>query len=992
MFLRYSKLFSLAFFVQLGIVPAVIAQKMTDVQLKPVRNAPYIAYFNKDTIAVVLGSTYRYTVDTPEDKGLVSTNATVAELVAEAGSLLGNGGDYTVTDKGGVLKTEGVVTDGDHLVAVGHQSKTAKIYQITEKHLALTGRLMLERSQVTANVKTKLTLMYSAGQRTPDATVKIIVPIGVNADMDNTTVDIIGRGTVKLKDLSTQSIGRTGTQYSYTKVGIAAISNTPQGQVITLSHLDLRPDNGADVVLTFNNVEFKNIGDEVFKASYTTTQPEQLTSSGNSTDIAVLHSVNTITDFTRMLDDGNQYHESADNYTSARFKWTAPVSLKAQLMQSADEGKSWQPAKLASVNSSAATVKGLQPNQLYAFKLVTTSGLNKGVSNVAWYYSGKMDIKNFGVETSGTDDNTDKINLAIDYLNQLGGGVLRFSKGTYSVRTVHLKSNVYLYVDKDATIQALKGNDQPETTWFCDKKYRSGLSPTDFGPYADPENYMTKQDVGHQYFHNAMFFGERLQNIKIIGNGRITGNSNLVNGDKVMSNPYDNRADKMFALKQCHNVEIGGILKKEDLWYDADKDEPFYIGKNGSRQPTDNMLNIDRAGHFVLLATGTDEINMHDDYMGRQYVSNSRDIFDFMGCRDVNVTNIYSKTSSDDIIKLGSDCSLGFTRPARNYKVRNIIGDTNCNLLQIGSETADDITDVYVDNIYILGANKAGFSISANDGAHIKNVQLNSGYTGPIHSRSKMYRATTPFFISISNRGRVIGADAGKYAFTEDGKKHNELLVKNVDIGQVEDIKLNGVDVYEVYSGSSYSGKRWKPYDGTQKKASPIIAGYKLPDAADVEGRLDFKLPNGKHTGYIKNITLNDINVLVKGGNPLTDTTASPGELGVGKYNVGDLKIQPSYALWARHVMGLKVENCTFNYEKRDSRYPIFLDDVIGADLSALKLVRPQDNHVIIALKNSRGINVSNIVYFNDTFNSDAKTLRNYTNQGNKGTIDIAVK
>ena len=31
-----------------------------------------------------------------------------------------------------------------------------------------------------------------------------------------------------------------------------------------------------------------------------------------------------------------------------------------------------------------------------------------------------------------------------------------------------------------------------------------------------------------------MFFGERLDNVKIIGNGHITGNGNLVTGDNVM--------------------------------------------------------------------------------------------------------------------------------------------------------------------------------------------------------------------------------------------------------------------------------------------------------------------------------------------------------------------------------------------------------------------------------------------------------------------------
>ncbi|MDN8834130.1 hypothetical protein Q0L96_14170, partial [Staphylococcus aureus] len=85
------------------------------------------------------------------------------------------------------------------------------------------------------------------------------------------------------------------------------------------------------------------------------------------------------------------------------------------------------------------------------------------------------------------------------------GGTLVFNAGTYLVKTVQLKSNVYLYLEQGAVIKAIKGADAPETTWFSDQKYRSGLSPTDTGPYADPENYMTKQDVGHHYFRNSMF-------------------------------------------------------------------------------------------------------------------------------------------------------------------------------------------------------------------------------------------------------------------------------------------------------------------------------------------------------------------------------------------------------------------------------------------------------------------------------------------------------
>ncbi|HWJ28727.1 MAG TPA: hypothetical protein VNS32_19440, partial [Flavisolibacter sp.] len=330
--------------------------------------------------------------------------------------------------------------------------------------------------------------------------------------------------------------------------------------------------------------------------------------------------------------------------------------------------------------------------------------------------------------------------------------------------------------------------------------------------------------------------------------------------------------------------------------------------------------------------------------------------------------NIYCKISSDDIVKPGSDCSLGFTRPAKKFRVRNIIGDTNCNLFQIGSETADDIMDACVDNIYVLGANKAGFSISTNDGAHVKDIHLNCGHTGKLHSRSKMLRTTTPFFISISNRGRILGANVSRFKFDENGVQHDELLVTNVNIGEVENIILNGVDVTEVYSGSSFGDaqNRWKPYDGKQKKATPIVAGYALPDPSVVEGGLNFKLPNGKYTSYVRNIEFNDINVLVKGGNPITDTAAAPPELGVGQYNVTNLKVQPSYGLWVRHVQGLTVKNSSFNYEQTDNRYALFLDDVAGANIQNVKMVKPEGLENSIKLKNSSKVVTGNVVYYRD--------------------------
>jgi hypothetical protein len=151
-----------------------------------------------------------------------------------------------------------------------------------------------------------------------------------------------------------------------------------------------------------------------------------------------------------------------------------------------------------------------------------------------------------------------------------------------------------------------------------------------------------------------------------------------------------------------------------------------------------------------------------------------------------------------------------------------------------------------------------------------------------------------------------------------------------------------------------------------------------------VEGGLNFKLPNGKHTGYIKNIVFNDVHVLVKGGNPITDTAAAPPELGVGQYNVSNLKVQPSYGLWARHVNGLTVKGSSFNYEKRDNRYPLFLDDVTGAKITDIKVVKPSGIDAVIRLKNSNDVVAENIIVFNDEWNKFPQTIKSMSPKSTK--------
>jgi len=91
---------------------------------------------------------------------------------------------------------------------------------------------------------------------------------------------------------------------------------------------------------------------------------------------------------------------------------------------------------------------------LTAQRLVPTFRVDKAIV---------YDVRSFGAKGDSKTLDTPAINKAIETADAAGGGTVYFPAGTYLCLSIHLKSNIALYLDQGATILAA----DPSTT-KCD--------------------------------------------------------------------------------------------------------------------------------------------------------------------------------------------------------------------------------------------------------------------------------------------------------------------------------------------------------------------------------------------------------------------------------------------------------------------------------------------------------------------------------------------
>lgn len=255
----------------------------------------------------------------------------------------------------------------------------------------------------------------------------------------------------------------------------------------------------------------------------------------------------------------------------------------------------------------------------------------------------QYNVKTFGATGDGKTVDTPAINKTIDAAAAAGGGTVYFPAGNYLSVSIHLKSNIALYLEQGATIIAANTSTEVK-----------------YDP-PEPNEWDKYQDFGHTHWHNSLIWGENLTNVSILGPGMIWGKG-LVRSGGQSRTPQQNDA-------------LNGVRANEPktpFGYPNPRDavEPGWGNKAIALKLCRNVIIRDitilHGGHFAILATGVDNFTVDN-----VKIDTNRDGIDIDACKNVRVSNCTVNSPFDDAICPKSSFALGYARATENVTITN---------------------------------------------------------------------------------------------------------------------------------------------------------------------------------------------------------------------------------------------------------------------------------------------------------------------------------
>ena len=475
-------------------------------------------------------------------------------------------------------------------------------------------------------------------------------------------------------------------------------------------------------------------------------------------------------------------------------------------------------------------------------------------------------VRAFGAVGDGKNLDSPAINRAIDACAQAGGGTVFFPAGIYASWSIHLKSNIALYLDQSATILAADPPPEGEAGGYD-------------APEPNPSNQY--QDFGHTHWHNSLIWGEGLENVSILGPGRIFGRG--LSRGRGRKDPLPGEP-RLLPFDDTTNAPVAVATNK--FGYPNPREMlPAGVGNKAialknCRNVIFRDFTIFHGGHFAILVTGCD--NMTVDNVT---IDTNRDGLDLDCSRNTTVSNCRINSPFDDGLCPKSSYGLGEARITENLTIVNcqvsgfeegtfldgrlLPSRQKTGRIKFGTESNGGFRNVTVDNCTFRQCR--GLALEEVDGGILENINISN--------ITMMDVAHYPIFIRLGRRNRA-----------PEGTKTGAL--RNVFISNVI---ATGID----------------PAGGVE------ILG--LPERP------------------IEGLRLQNIRLIYNGGGTKADADRVPPELETCYPEPSRFGVMPAYGLYARHVRDLEIADFRVSFEKEDLRPPLAFVDVDGLEIDHLK-------------------------------------------------------
>jgi len=378
-----------------------------------------------------------------------------------------------------------------------------------------------------------------------------------------------------------------------------------------------------------------------------------------------------------------------------------------------------------------------------------------------------FDVRKFGAAGDGKTVDTAAINKTIDAAASAAGGTVYFPAGSYLSFSIHLKSNIALHLDRGATVI---GAETPA----------GGSGGYDL---PEPNQWDHYQDFGHSHFHNSLIWGEGLENVSILGPGRIWGKGLSKGYGPGPNVKQPGVGNKSISLKNCHNV----LLRD---------------------------FSILQGGWFGILATGVDNFTIDN-----LTVDTNRDGMDIDCCRNVRVSNCTVNSPWDDGICPKSSYALGYPRATEmvtitncfvtgGYELGTVLDGTykvidpavripRTGRIKMGTESNGGFKNITISNCVFEKC--GGLALETVDGAILEDVSISNITMRDI--------TNSPIFLRLGSRmrgpeGRPMGVLRRviiSNVVCSNSRSRFGCIISGIPGHYIEDVKLS--DMYLQFEG-----------------------------------------------------------------------------------------------------------------------------------------------------------------------------------------------